>query len=424
MSLLVLLLPAKPRQHPSRDNAPSPAASVAEIDFALANDRRGLREAGRAAPALVPGRSATEIVAVLPDQAVSWHRITVPKAPAGRLRGALVGVMEEALLDEPDQVHFALEPGAEAGQEAWVAATDKAWLAGQLAALEGAGLMIDKVVPLSWPGAHMLVHLETAEESADIGPADGDAGAQLIWAHQDGVMKMPVTEDGQAALTIDQLPEDTRVHATPAAAVLAERWARRPVTIVRAAERWLWSARGPWNLRQFDLAPSRRGLAQLRSAWSAVRSPAWRPVRWGLVGLLLVQLIGLNVAAWRQRSELAQVRADMTQILRSTHPQVSAILDAPLQMQRETDTLRAQAGQPGEGDLEPLLASIASAWPGGQPVQGLRFEPGQVTVSTNGLPPVELERVEQALRSAGLQIELIDGRLSVRPPRNTPGATP
>ena len=419
MSLLVLLLPAKPRVHPTRDSLPSPAGSVGEVHFVWSTDRRAPRETGHVAPALLPGRSASEVVAVLPDHAVSWHRITLPKAPAGRLRAALTGVLEDALLDEPEQMHLAVEPGAIAGQEAWIAAIDKPWLGGQLAALEAAGVVVDRVVPASWPGGHVLVHLETAGEAGD---TLGDANVQLVWAHPDGVMRVPVSAEGVAALHIEDLPEGTRVHATPAAAVTAERWAHRPVTIVRPGERWLWAARGNWNLRQFDLAPSRRGLAQLRSAWSALRSPAWRPVRLGLVALLIVQLIGLNVAAWRQRNEVTQLRADMTQLMRSTHPQVSAILDAPLQMQRETETLRAAAGQPGAGDLETLLSNVASAWPQGQPVQSLRFEPGQLTLSTSGLPPPELMRIEQVLRTGGLATEQVDGRLTVKPARVLAGA--
>ena len=44
-----------------------------------------------------------------------------------------------------------------------------------------------------------------------------------------------------------------------------------------------------------------------------------------------------------------------------THPQVRAVLDAPLQMARENDLLRASAGRPGDTDLEPLLQAAATA---------------------------------------------------------------
>ena len=42
---------------------------------------------------------------------------------------------------------------------------------------------------------------------------------------------------------------------------------------------------------------------------------------------------------------------------------VAPVLDAPLQMQRETEALRAAAGQAGDNDLEALMGAVATAWP-------------------------------------------------------------
>ena len=82
---------------------------------------------------------------------VSWHPIACPKAPAARLGAALAGVLEEALLEDAGQLHLALAPGANGGDRVWVAATDRAWLAGEIATLEAAGLRVDRVVPAAWP---------------------------------------------------------------------------------------------------------------------------------------------------------------------------------------------------------------------------------------------------------------------------------
>src|SRR5690606_24834174 len=159
--------------------------------------------------------------------------------------------------------------------------------------------------------------------------------------------------------------------------------------------RWLAAARGDWNLRQFELAAPHRGSAAIRQAWQTVAGPAWRPVRWGLATLVVVQLVGLNAWAWQQRRQLRDTREAMVQLLRSSHPQVQAILDAPVQMLRETERLRAAAGQPGDADLEPLLQAAASAWPSGQPVQSLRFEPGRLTLGAPGLEPGVIEGLRQ-----------------------------
>jgi general secretion pathway protein L len=127
---------------------------------------------------------------------------------------------------------------------------------------------------------------------------------------------------------------------------------------------------------------SRRAIGvRARCARSrTVASPAWRPARIGLATLLALQIVGLNAWAWHQRQAIAERRMAQEDLLRSTFPNVRAVLDAPLQMRRETEVLRAAAGRAGSSDLEALLGAAASAWPQGQgPVQTLRFEPGRLT---------------------------------------------
>ena len=66
-------------------------------------------------------------------------------------------------------------------------------------------------------------------------------------------------------------------------------------------------------------------------------------------------------------------------------PANAVVSDAPAQMERETERLRAAAGRPGEADLESMLAAAAGAWPDGQgPVSNLRFEPGKLSVAAVG----------------------------------------
>ena len=105
MSLLVVHLPPHPRWHPTRVQTPASEAqaSVAEVDFVFSEDGQHVTERGRVAPALLPGlrRGTTQVVAVLSECALGWHRVTLPKAPAARLRQALIGLIEERLLDEP-----------------------------------------------------------------------------------------------------------------------------------------------------------------------------------------------------------------------------------------------------------------------------------------------------------------------------------
>lgn len=74
----------------------------------LSDDGRTVVQAGQSAAALLP--RADSLVLVLAEADVGWHRLPIPRAPAARLRAALAGVMEEALLDDDDALHFALAP--------------------------------------------------------------------------------------------------------------------------------------------------------------------------------------------------------------------------------------------------------------------------------------------------------------------------
>jgi general secretion pathway protein L len=89
------------------------------------------------------------------------------------------------------------------------------------------------------------------------------------------------------------------------------------------------------------------------------------------------------------------------------------VLDAPVQMQRETDALRVAAGRAGDSDLEPMLQAAASAWPGPQPVQQLNFEPGRLTLATPGWTEEQINRFRDALAPAGWRVESAEGRLTL-----------
>src|SRR5437867_908622 len=149
MSTLVLLLAPRERLRAQASAGGEGARASREFSYALSADGLAVSAQGRCAASLLP--KADSVIAVLADADVSWHRITLPKAPATRLRAALVGVLEEHLLDDEDALHLAVAPQATAGQATWIAAVHKPWLAAELAALEAANIRIERVVPSSWP---------------------------------------------------------------------------------------------------------------------------------------------------------------------------------------------------------------------------------------------------------------------------------
>ena len=413
MAILIVQIPQRQRLNARGPGGTEPAAprSGQEYEFVVSPDGLVLESQGRCAASLLP--KATTIVAVLADTDVSWHRITLPKAPAARLRAALDGVLEEALLDEPEAVHLALPPQAAAGQPTWVAAVDRRWLVAELDALEKAEVFIDRIVPTSWPDDPPIGHF--AETHDDVGgPAPAVA---LNWAHADGVVSIRLQGGLARAVVPAPAPPATRWSATAGAAAAAEQWLGARVTVMSPGQRALQAARSLWNLRQFDLARRNRGARAFRDSMRQFFSPAWRTARYGLAALLVAHIAGLNLWAWHQRGAVAAKRAAIQTLVKSAYPGVSENdirRDAAAVMQRESQALRTLAGKPGDADLEPLLQAAASAWPADRPpVENLRYEPGKLTLSAGGWSPPQIEQFRGFLEPAGWQVEATEGRLAI-----------
>lgn len=407
MSLLIIQLPARARLRTEAEQEAAGAASAStgprEFGYVLSQDGVSVVRHGHCVAPMLP--KADTVVAVMPAQDLSWHRITLPRAPAGRLRAALAGLLEEALLDDPDDLHLAVAPLAKAGQPTWVAACDHTWLTGLMMALEKAKVRVDRVVPAVWPDQPASAYFHEPEAVAGDGEAPG--GMALTWSSPDGVATWPAEGSMARALLPDPVPDDARWFATPAVAAPAERWLGRPVIVQTPAEHLLQAARSLWNLLQFELTPRSKGLHALSDQWRRLMSPQWRPVRMGLVTLLVVQVLGLNLWAWHQQRDVQRKRGEMVRLLKQAHPQVQVVLDAPVQMQKETEQLRAAAGQPGDNDLEALMGAVAAAWPAETPVAALQYDGSSLTLSAPaGWGPNELEALRERLGAAGLQLDL------------------
>ena len=114
-----------------------------------------------------------------------------------------------------------------------------------------------------------------------------------------------------------------------------------------------------------------------------------------------MQLLGLNAWAWKERSALAAKRDASRTILTQTFPQVRAIVDPPLQMEREVDALRQVTGGVSARDLEAMLGALASATPPGRSATGLEYNGTELRVRGLAGPEAQVQPLLTALRSRG-----------------------
>jgi general secretion pathway protein L len=384
MSTLIVSLPVEP------------ATSATEWAYAVTDDGRALTQQGRAPAALLPlprGPGA-EVVAVVPGQAIAWQLVDLPKgisAGSPRLRAVLEGLLEEQLLDEAESLHLALGPGVRGGEQAWVAVCDRNLLRAALKVLEAAGRTVTRIVPEFTPdGKPVLTVLGDPEHPVMVASGVG------------GVLALPLS--AATLPLLPAVPQDARHFAEPAVASMAEHLLARRWKLQQTAQRMVRSARGRWDLAQFEFASSSRArvLKKFNAGWIEVlRAPAWRPARWGAALLLVANLAGLNAWAWKERSSLNAKQDAVRATLRETFPQVKLVVDAPVQMEREVSALRQQTGAGSPRDLDALMGALASVLPAGRSPSALDYGSGQLRATGLPLSPQELSGVSSQLKPLG-----------------------
>jgi general secretion pathway protein L len=389
MSALIVVLP------------PHAATAATEFSYVVTNDGASVTRAGSAQVSVLPApaHAGGEVVAVVPVTMLSWHRIELPKGVtprSPRLRAVLDGLLEDQLLDEPETLHFALQPGARSEGPVWVATCDREWLHGAVQFLESADRPVARIVP------------EFAPQEPPALYAMGDPeDARLVAVTGEGVSALPLSAGALALLP--SLPEDTACVAEPAVAQLAEQVLQHRPILQQPAERWVRAAHSSWDLAQFELSSSGRARAFKRIAtlWSdVVAAPEWRAARWGLVLLIVGNLVGLNAWAWRERSAIATKREAMQRTLTQTFPNVKVVVDAPVQMEREIAALRQATGATSGRDLEAMLAALTAAVPPERAITGIDYSNGELRVRGLGLGADELRNVAAAMKTRGYKASL------------------
>ena len=399
-----------------------------EYGYTLTADGHTAQRNASASAALLPdpGR-AGETVAVVPSRLLSWHRVTLPQGTgtqAPRLRAVLEGLLEERVLDDTVLLHFALEPGARAGEPAWVAVCDRTWLRATLQALEAAGRPVSRVVPEFAPGP---TGSGAPEYFATGTPDDPQLVITGHGANQ-AVVVLPLTPaslDWAGATTAQGVGDPDAappapLRAEPAVATLAERLLGRPAEIHTASQRALAAARGSWDLAQFDLASSGRRRAVKRAGSlmaGLLRAPQWRAARWGLGILLVAQLVGLNAWAWKERSALDARQSALHAVLTQTFPSVRVVVDAPVQMERELALLRQATGVGAGAGLEGLLSAVGAALPPGASAQAVDFLNNELRL--RGFDPAQAAPLAEKLRAQGIGART-EGDVLVLRPEGTP----
>jgi general secretion pathway protein L len=404
MTTLIVTLPSDPTD------------SSAQFPYVITRDGSQVDGHSSAALSLLPlhrkssGNADTsavdEVVALVPARCLSWHALQLPKgvlrrrgfqdSANSRLRAVLDGLMEDRVLDETVQLHFAIAPDARTEAAVWVAVCDRNWLTQCVHVLEQSGRPVSRIVPEFHPDDVTDVVYVTGEPDS----------AFFVCASPVGVTVLPASTASTALL---RFPQGGSLVAQPAVASVAERLMQRSAVLETPAQRSVLAAQSAWDLAQFELTNSQGGRHWKRissTVKGVLMAPRWRPVRLAFVVLLIVNLVGINAWAWKQRSEVAARKAAIAAVLTGTFPQVKVVVDAPLQMAREVTALERAAGVTSGRDLEAILNTFGSLAPAKTTVTAIEYVAGELRLRGPGLGSDSLGALAGPLKERGYALRV------------------
>lgn len=390
-----------------------------------------LRE-GHAQIAALP--AAERLVLILAASDVLLTTATVPPLPPARLKQALPNLVEDALATDAQPCHIGVGPvldgdaarPARGPRRRLLMVADRAWLRAVLDAFAEHRHRRRHILP-----AQMCLPLAAVPEAGDDDSAPAQPATLVVeaaaasLAPAEGMVEptlAPATAPGSGQW---QLTVRTGLHegyglllgndALAAWQALAPEgnWhgdasavASAPVPALgqaRAADWRLWIAGAQGCLQEPGL-----DLAQFEFAQG--RADRWNLLAWRLplalaAGVVLVQLLGMNVHWLMLRHEQRRLEAAQLQTLHNAFPQIQTVLDAPLQMRRQVEQLRLASGRSTPDDFLPLADRFGQAARQLAPdaLQALEYR-GRALVATLK-PGTDTAALRGAARQAGLQME-------------------
>ncbi len=366
-------------------------------EWALCDDSGTLLQTGHDPLANLP--KGHECIAILAPDRVLSIASTLPPGLKRRSQAALPFIAEEYTLTEPDNNHVVPGKMLDDGRTA-LAVVDKAWLTRIIEACRNAKITLRRVIP------------ETFMPPLEAG------SWMMIWDGKSGFLRTGVTSglalDGsdhamplglQLQLRTATLPQKIMVsfpQSTSSATQQLPAWDNLPVPLVSGAA-WDWRRASippeALNMLWGELAPSIR----LKEWW-----PSMRPVALLLLALFLIEAIGTNIEWAMLTQERKTLTDSMQRSFRSAFGEGSALVNAPLQMQRNLAEMRHAGGLPDEGDFLPLINLAAvrlNELPAGS-VRNLHYETGRLDVDIKLARNEDFHKLQSALQKSGLNVRM------------------
>ena len=412
---------------------PHKAHSSTSYNYWLSPNGLNVSLSGQAVASSLPKNSG-EVVAVIPWQLVSWHAVKLPhfshsKTP--QINAVLSGMLEDELLDEVSSMHFILPSHIrslmKADQEVVIGACSKDWLRQATNALSDQGITVQRIVCELTPiaptyfasiassasssqnraargvsgskNAHDLKSIASSQQSNPnfstntntntttapvlhiLGPASNPASAVLCTAQ--GVIKLPYSTTEWSAFK-ELGSAELKVYCEPHWVQSTTQALGREPTLYNVSQRMLGAAQSIWDAATGEWEQSRglrfwRGIE--KGYLSFMHNSQWSLAKKAVLGLIAINLVGLNAWAWIESANVHARETELTKLLRETFPTIGLIVDPSLQMQRELRRLQHSKGQSAAGDLESMLAAVATLLPQNYKLQSFNYSANELRLN-------------------------------------------
>jgi len=416
LSTLIVLLP------PRDPAVPSQEWQLPDLPFVLLDKSGRTQRAGRSALALLPRATSTVLMVAARD--LLMMPATLPPLRGPKLRQALPNIVEDQLIQDPQTCHIAVDSQSAAGGRQMLAIIDRGWFRFIYEAFSAAGHRSLGAVPVTrcLPEATLpAVPAEVAETVSATEPAMAGASladaAPVPVAADTAPQVVPMVaavlgtvvqtapamllegavESGmprvELAIARGAQGEGLAVPANAVNATLAALAGATPVSLYMLTEvpgnEPSLGASSPARLGALVHGASPLPFEQLARRALTCRfdlcqfefaSQPWRLDRATLrrlrlpvllaLGALVVAIVGANVQWLMLSRQRDAISTQMTELLLTTFPKTTVVLDAPDQMSRQLQQLRVAAGELSPGDFLSLADGLARSLPP-VPVNGI-----------------------------------------------------
>ena len=355
--------------------------------------------------ALLPKAATVDLVFDASDVFIT--AIEAPKLSEGKLRLALPNMLEERLLADPTDCHFAFNIPRGGTGHTTIAAQPK-----MPVAVIDRGLLTRALDALTESG-----HRIRAAYSEIYTVPPPAAGVLSVRINQNRGIARSATHDGFAFDVGDEVPptlglavrqlgiKRIQAYGKDAARISPLAAALSVQVDVSAHDVDLSSTDGAVNLLQGSFAQG--GVMGSLAGGSLLALLSGRMMRVALgwtAAAIAVAIVGMNIYFFKLDSESKAIRSQMEASFRSNFPQATAVADPIIQTKQQLAELRARSGIPSANDFSVLNARTAlvlSIAPVGS-VSGMEYRDGALKVKFKP-GTADNPALQNTLRSAAIQ---------------------